>query len=203
MSCIEEKTCDIVVTFRWCPVIRRQGHCAHLVTPLVWHFVTKFAAVKFALPWMSNHFSWLREHNYVSSSRYPEWPIEDWWGKPCWLNRRESEPEVVQGQGGVTASSTLLGPVLVWSQQTTLSEIAVDREVFQVFLWMLPSQPSLEENRAWKWMDWIAFTLVYSPVFKSTQVASEPVPFKRLKTSAKYYHLTIGTQGQVKWPRVA
>jgi len=30
------------------------------------------------------------------------------------------------------------------------SEIAVDREVFQVLLWMLPLQPSLEEKRARK-----------------------------------------------------
>jgi len=29
-----------------------------------------------------------------------------------------------------------------------LSEIAVDREVFQVLLWILPPQPSLEEKRA-------------------------------------------------------
>jgi len=38
------------------------------------------------------------------------------------------------------------------------------------------SQPSLEEKRAWKWMKWIEFTLVYSPVFKSAQLASEQVP---------------------------
>jgi len=36
---------------------RRPGHCVPLVTPLVWHFATKCAAVKFAVPWMSNHFS--------------------------------------------------------------------------------------------------------------------------------------------------
>jgi len=29
------------------------------------------------------------------------------------------------------------------------------------FLWMLPPQPSREENRAWKWMKWITFTSVY------------------------------------------
>jgi len=41
---------------------------------------------------------------------------------------------------------------LAWSrlgvEPAELFEIAVDREVFQVFLWMLPLQPSLEENRA-------------------------------------------------------
>jgi len=48
-------------------------------------------------------------------------------------------------------------------EQAELSEIAVDREVFQVGLWMLPPQPSLEqighENES-------SFTLVYSMVFK-------------------------------------
>jgi len=43
-------------------------------------------------------------------------------------------------------------PTLAWSrlgvEPAELPEIAVDREVFQVSLWMLPSQPSIEENRA-------------------------------------------------------
>jgi len=33
-------------------------------------------------------------------------------------------------------------------EQAELFGIAVDREIFQVGLWMLPPQPSLEENRA-------------------------------------------------------
>jgi len=41
-------------------------------------------------------------------------------GKSCWLHPRESGPEVVQGPGGVTTSPTLLGLVLVWSQQNYL-----------------------------------------------------------------------------------
>ena len=36
-------------------------------------------------------------------------------------------------------------------------------------------QLSQEEKRARKWMKWIC-TLVYSPVFKSAQLASEQVP---------------------------
>jgi len=38
------------------------------------------------------------------------------WGTSCWLQPRESGPEVVQGPGGVNASPNLLGPILVWSQ---------------------------------------------------------------------------------------
>jgi len=45
------------------------GHCAPLVTPLVWHYRDNLAALKLAEPWMSNHFSELREHNYVSSAQ--------------------------------------------------------------------------------------------------------------------------------------
>ena len=114
MCCIEEKTSDIVRTFRCHLVIRRPGHCARFVTPLVWHFVTKCTALKFAEPWMSNHFSELRDHNYVSPAMYPECSTKDW---SCWLNPRENGAEVVQGLGGVTTSPTLFGPVLVWSQQ--------------------------------------------------------------------------------------
>ena len=41
---------------------------------------------------------------------------------------------------------------IAWSrlgvEPAELSEIATDREVFQVLLWMLPAQPSREEKRA-------------------------------------------------------
>jgi len=56
MYCVEEKTYITVGIFRRPPVIRRPGHCCPLVSSLVWHFATKCAAVKFAEPWMSNHF---------------------------------------------------------------------------------------------------------------------------------------------------
>jgi len=53
-----------------------------------------------------------RRFGYMSSMSH-----EDWQGKTCWLHPRESGPEVVQGQGKVTTSPTLLGPVLVRDQQ--------------------------------------------------------------------------------------
>jgi len=73
-------------------------------------------------------------------------------------------PDVVQGLGGELHFRPWLIPSSV--EPVELSENVVDREVFQVFLWMLPSQPSLKENQAWKWMEWVTFTSVYSPVFK-------------------------------------
>ena len=89
---------------------------APVVTPLVWHFTTECPAVKFPEPWMLNHFSELTDHSYVGSATCPECPTKDWRGKLCWLNTRESSPEVVQSLIGVTTCPTLLGPVLLWSQ---------------------------------------------------------------------------------------
>jgi len=102
------------------PVIRRPLHCAPLVTPMVWHFATNCAAVKFAEPRMLNHLSKLRDHSYVSSAICTECPTKDRRGKSYWLNPRNSGPEIVQGLGGVTASPTLRGPVLVWGKQSYL-----------------------------------------------------------------------------------
>ena len=51
---------------------------------------------------------------------YTKCPTKDWRGKPCWLNPRESNPGVVRALGGVIASPTLLGPVLMWSQSNYL-----------------------------------------------------------------------------------
>ena len=56
---------------------------------------------------------------YVGSAIWPECLRKDWRGKSCWLNPRESAPEVVQGPGGVNTSPTLLGPVLVCSEQNS------------------------------------------------------------------------------------
>jgi len=70
---------------------------------------------------MPNHLSEMRNHSYVISTMYPECPTQDWRGVSCWLNPRESGPEVVQGLGGVTAPPTFLGTVLVWSQQNYLN----------------------------------------------------------------------------------
>jgi len=44
------------------------------------------------------------------------------------------------------------------AEPADLSEIAVDREIFQV-LRLHPPRPSLEEKRAWKWMKLLTFTL--------------------------------------------
>jgi len=61
-------------------------------------------------------------------------------GKSSWVHPQESGPEVIQGLGGVTTFPTLLGLVL-GVNPAKLSEIAVDREVFQVLLGLLPRDP--------------------------------------------------------------
>jgi len=43
------------------------------------------------------------------------------------LHTQESGPEFVQGPDGVTTSPTLLGPVLVWSQQNYLKLLLIVR----------------------------------------------------------------------------
>ena len=74
----------------------------------------------------------------------PECPRKELQGKSCWLHTKESGPEVVQGPGGVTTSPTLLGHVLLWSQQNYL--IVVDREVFQLFPELLPPVTPTEKE---------------------------------------------------------
>jgi len=110
---LTKKTHTTVGIFRRSPVIRRPGYCWPLVLSLFWHFATKCAAVKFEEPWMSNHLPELRDHSYVRSAMYPKFSTKKWRDKSCWLNPRESGPVVVQGQGGVAASPTLLGPALM------------------------------------------------------------------------------------------
>jgi len=90
---------------------------------VVWHFATKCAAVKVAEPWMWNHISSeLREHRYqyICFGHVSRIPTKDWRGKSSWLNQRKRGSEVIQGLGLVTTSPTLLGLVLVWSQQNYL-----------------------------------------------------------------------------------
>ena len=196
------------------------GHCAPLVTPLVWHYRDNLAALKLAEPWMSNHFSELREHNYVSSAQgrsqrgavvpgppfeigsphfsfgppltayiqyyilkiwppllafgpsfcylaplllnpgdgpgsamCPECPTKDWWRKSCCLNPRESDPDVVQGPVGLTTSPTLLGPILMWSQQNYLKLLLIARysKSYGCCPTTLPMRKSRHEN---KWNEW-------------------------------------------------
>jgi len=85
-----------------------------------WHFATKCAAVKFAEPRMSNHFSESRDPTCIGSAMCPECPTKKRRGKSCWLIPRESDAKVVQVPIGVATFPTFLGPVLVWSQQNDL-----------------------------------------------------------------------------------
>jgi len=68
-----------------------------------------------------NHFSSeSRDPSYVGSAMRPECQGKDWRGKSCWLYPRQSGQEFDQGPGGVTTPPTVLGPVLVSSQQDYL-----------------------------------------------------------------------------------
>jgi len=63
----------------------------------------------------------------------------------CSLHSRENGPKFVQGPGGVTASPTLLDPVLVWSQQIYMRLLLI-REVFRVILGLLPTRLSTKKR---------------------------------------------------------
>ena len=64
-----------------------------------------------------------RDPSYIGLAMCPECPTKDWQDMLCWLHPQESSnthgsgPEVIQQLGGVTTSPTLLGPILMWSQQ--------------------------------------------------------------------------------------
>jgi len=66
------------------------------------------------------HFYFSCTNSLVGWAMCPECPTKDWRRTSCCLNPREIGPQFVQGQGEVTASQTLLCPILVWSQQNYL-----------------------------------------------------------------------------------
>jgi len=105
----------------------------------LWHFATKYAAVKFVKARILHHLSYKsRDPNCVGSAMCPESPRKDWRGKSCWLNQR----------GHRSSRSRWIDYVfdLAWSclgvELTELSEIAIDREVIRVFLGLLPRDQS-------------------------------------------------------------
>jgi len=79
--------------------------------------VTKSTGLKSVNPKMSSHFSDPRDHTYVSSATCQNAPGKNCELSPSGYSLHPSGPKFVQGPGGVTTSPTLLGPVLVWSQQ--------------------------------------------------------------------------------------
>jgi len=74
-------------------------------------------------------------------------PTKDCGGKSCWLLPRERRHK----PGCLITSPTLLGPVMVWSQQN-LSEIAIHRSLFRVLSsLLLPRPPPKKSGRVNKW----------------------------------------------------
>ena len=58
----------------------------------------------------------LRDPSYIGSAVCSECPTREWRDKSCWLKPRKSGSEIIQDLVWVTTSPTLLGLVLVWSQ---------------------------------------------------------------------------------------
>jgi len=149
------------------------GHCWDFTAPPQW-----FAALGIVSPSLRTWCDTSRQSAQLWNSKSPEYRTASTWEntttavRPCIQNAHErlvrqallAKPICRQGPRWNNCISDL-----AWSR------LGVESAKLQVLLWMLPPQHSLEEKRAWKWMKWITFTLVYSPVFKSAQLVSEHV----------------------------
>ena len=139
---------------------RQMGFCEEFTS---WHFVTKCAAVKFIKPGMSNHFTESRDPNCIGSAICPKFPRKDWRGKSCWLDPRKCNPEVVQGPGVVTTFPTLLGHVLVWSQQNYLKCLWTVR-YFESLIKLPHDPPQKERGHKTEWSFSVTFELEFLPL---------------------------------------
>ena len=97
----------------------------------VWHFVRKSTGLKSVKPGMTSHFSESRDPTCVRVVRPCVQNVSGKNGEVspsgCSQHPRESRPEFVHWPGGVTTSPTLLGPVLVWSEQNYLRLLLIVR----------------------------------------------------------------------------
>jgi len=131
-------------------------------------FTTKCAAVKFAKPWMSNHFSSeSRDPSYVGLTMWPESSRKDCRGMSSWLHPRESVPEVVQGPGGVITPQKLLSFVLVWSHQNY--QRLKNREVFRVLRVAASETLSRWKGHKNEWMHWMVLKICFFRVSSSKE----------------------------------
>jgi len=105
-----KKNCGTLLGLFGAPVIRHPRHCVPLPPSLrIWCDTSRQCARCEILRAL-----------IVEPLLQIDCPTRNWRGKFCWLNTRESGPEVVQGLVGVTTSPTLLGPLLLWNQQNYL-----------------------------------------------------------------------------------
>ena len=131
-------------------------------------FTTKCAAVKFAKPWMSNHFSSeSTDPSYVGLTMWPESSRKDCRGMSSWLHQRESVPEVVQGPGGVITPPKLPSSVLVWIHQNY--QRLKKREVFRVL--RAAASETLSRWKGYKneWMHWWILKICFFRVSSSKE----------------------------------
>ena len=117
-----EITSDSVFKRHLCPSLAPLlGQCSrHTPCPAftVWHFATKYAALKFAKPWMSNHFSEPRDPRYIVSAMCPESHSKDWRGKSCWLNHGKAAKSSPKDQVEWWHLRPCLVPFWCWASTT-------------------------------------------------------------------------------------
>jgi len=158
MYCIEEKTWDMVGTFRRPPVTWYPGHCSPfpIVAPLMWHFATKLRSCEIrrtlnAEQLVRNERSQLRYFDHVSRMPHERLARHGVLAKPT-RKRPRSRPRPRRSDRISDLAWSHLGV-----EPAEPSEIAVDRDVFHVLLGLLPQRPFIEEKRAW--MNWITSAL--------------------------------------------
>jgi len=105
---------------------------------------------------MSSHFPESLDPSLVNSAMCPKCPGKEWRTKSFRLHPRESDPKFVEGSGGVSTSSTMLAPFLVWSQQNYTIFLLIAR-YFWVLLGLQPPRLSRKEKRARKWTSMYAY----------------------------------------------
>jgi len=118
---------------------------------------SKTTGLKSVKPGMSSHFSESRDPSYVSSAMCPECPRKEWRTKSF---RPQSSPTGKRPKFSPRTRWHDYISDFAWSrlnvESEKLSEIAVDREVFRVFLGLLPQRLSPKEKRARKWVNkWV------------------------------------------------
>ena len=132
----------------------------------VWHFVTKTTGLKYFKPRMSSHVFESRDPSYVSSAVCPECPRKEWRTKSSFKLQSTPIGKRPRGRPRTRWRDYIFNPA--WSrlgvEPAKLSEIAVDREVFWVFLGLLSPRPSPMEKRAREWVNEWVCTPTYSIV---------------------------------------
>ena len=116
---------------------------------MAWHFAKKCAALKFAEPWMWNHFSFeSRDRSYVASAMCPECPTTDWRGPAGYTHGKVAQRSSKDQVEWLHFRSCLVpswcgASRIIWNSCWSWGITSP--------LWAAAPRPSLKEKKTWKW----------------------------------------------------